>query len=52
MFQAEQNEKVEYKMLGVPIKYLALALLVCQNSANVLLIRYTRNVDGELLFHH
>ena len=33
-------------MFGMPIKYLALAMLVLQNSGNVLVLRYTRTLPG------
>ena len=34
------------KMFGLPIKYLALVMLVFQNTSNVLVLRYARTIPG------
>ena len=35
-------------MFGMPMKYLALAMLVLQNCGNVLVLRYTRTLPGTM----
>ena len=42
--------KAEVKCLGVPAKYVSLAVLACQNSAVALLMRFSRSDPNERLY--